>query len=150
MPLFAYFTRVGLGLLALLLVLNSMLEAEKSEAERAVPAVETRAAEAQSTRRVQAVEWRGPILSLQRSEATNYGLPVASYASLEQRQQLSTDEPEPSSVPKVKFKRKSEKARVPTRREKARVPTRRQEPSAYASYARDTSYLSAVDRHAPR
>ena len=141
MPLFAYFTRVGLGLLALLLVLNSMLEAEKSEAERAVPAVETPAAEAQSTRRVQAVEWRGPILSLQRSEATNYRLPVASYASLEQRQQLSTDEPEPSSVPKVKFKRKSEKARV---------PTRRQEPSAYSSYARDTSYLSAVDRHAPR
>jgi hypothetical protein len=91
MPLFAYFTRVGLGLLALLLVLNSMLEAEKSEAERAVPAVETPAAEAQSTRRVQAVEWRGPILSLQRSEATNYRLPVASYASLEQRQQLSTE-----------------------------------------------------------
>jgi hypothetical protein len=145
MPLFAYFTRVGLGLLALLLVLNSMLEAEKSEAERAVPAVETPSVKEQST-----VERRGPILSLQRSEATNYGLPVASYASLEQRQQLSMDEPKPSSVPKVKFKRKSEKARVPTRREKARVPTRRQEPSAYASYARDTSYLSAVDRHAPR
>ena len=136
MPVFVYFTRVGLGLLALLLVLNSMLEAEKSEAERAVPAVETPSVKEQST-----VERRGPILSLQRSEATNYRLPVASYASFEQRQQLSTDEPKPSSVPKVKFKRKSEKARV---------PTRRQEPSAYASYARDTSYLSAVDRHAPR
>ena len=57
------------------------------------------------------------------------------------RIQLSTDEPEPSSVAKVKVKRRSAKARV---------PTRRQEPSAYASYARDTSYLSAVDRHAPR
>jgi hypothetical protein len=141
MPLFAYFTRVGLGLLALLLVLNSMLEAEKSEAERAVPAVETPAAEAQSTRRVHAVERRGPVLSMQRSAATNYRLPVASEASREQSQQLSTDESEPSSVPKVKVKRKSAQARV---------PTKRQEPSTYSNYARDTSYVSAVDRHAPR
>jgi len=141
MPLFAYSTRVGLGLLALLLVLNSMLEAEKSEAERAVPAVETPSVKEQSTRRVQAVERRGPILSHLRSEATNYGLPVASYASLEQRQQLSTDEPKPSSVTKVKPKRKSAKAHVTIRRYK---------PSAYSSYARDTSYFSAVDRHAPR
>src|SRR5262245_34577274 len=141
MPLFAYFTRVGLGLLALLLVLNSMLEAEKSDAEHAVPAVETPVAEAQSTRRAQAIDWRDPILSVQRSAATNYRMPVASDASLKRSQQLSTDEPEPSSVPKVNVRRKSAKVRV---------PTRRQEPSAYSSYARDTSYLSAVDRHAPR
>jgi len=144
MPLFAYFTRVGLTLLALLLVLNSMLEAENSEVERAVPAGQISVVETQSTTRVQAVERRGPILSLQRSEATNYRLPVPSYASLKQSQQLNTDEPEPSSVPKVKFKGKSEKARA---------PTRRQEPSAHSSYARDMSYmsyLSAVDRHAPR
>ena len=88
MPLFAYFTRVGLGLLALLLVLNSMVEAEKPEAERPVAAVETPAVEAQSTRRVRAAGWRGPILSLQRSAATNYRKPVASYPSLEQSQQL--------------------------------------------------------------
>jgi hypothetical protein len=62
MPLFAYFIRGGLVLPALLLVLNCMLEAVKPEAGRAAAAIEAPAVEAQSTSRVRAVDWRGPML----------------------------------------------------------------------------------------
>jgi hypothetical protein len=134
MPLFAYFTRVGLVLLALLLALNFMLEPRKPEPDPAGAAIET-FRRAQSTTGSAHPDSANSEFEPRRSETANYRAP-------EERQQPSTDYGEPAPVTKVPPESKSAKTKV---------RTRRSEPLAYSSYARDTSYFSAAeDRHAPR
>ena len=136
MPLFAYFTRVGLALLALLLVLNFMLEPKKPEPNSSVAAFETVLRAQATTGSAHPSGAASSDFEPQRSEATNYRL-------AEQGQQVSTDDAEPIPVARVQPKRKSERAKV------SKVK-RQFEPSAYSSYARGASYLSAAEnRHTP-
>jgi hypothetical protein len=138
MPLFAYFTRVGLALLALLLVLNSMVEPNEPKPEPAVAAIETYRARSTtgSAHQSEARNWN---FVLHRSKSANYRLPDPT-----QEQQGSTDDTAPTAVRQVEPKSRPEKATV------RKVRTRQFEPSAYSSYARATSYVSAAEsRHAP-
>jgi hypothetical protein len=135
MPLFAYFTRAGLALLALLLVLNFMVERNEPKPDPAAAAIETYRARSTtgSAHQSEAASWN---FVLRRSEAANYRLPDP-----EQEQQGSTDDTPPiTAQPKGS----------PKKTTVSKVRTRQFEPSADSSYARVTSYVSAAEnRHAP-
>jgi hypothetical protein len=137
MPLFAYFTRVGAALLALLLFLNFMLEPSKQNPKP------TAAAIANSTPKLMTGSALGtePASEAQPqlSAATNFRQPV-------QIQQLSTGEVERKSVPQAEPKSKTAKTRV---RAQEITSARRYDRSAYSSYARDASYFAAKSRHGP-
>jgi hypothetical protein len=136
MPLFAYFIRVGLSLLALLLVLNFMLEPKKPEPDPSVVTFETVVRARATTGSAHPSGAASSDFEPRRSEATNYRLP-------EQGQQVTPHDAEPIPVTGVQPKGKSERTKV------SKVK-RQVEPSAYSSIARGTSYLSAAEnRHAP-
>jgi len=137
MPLFAYFTRVGAALLALLLFLNFMLEPRKPHPEPAAAAIANsppKLTTGSALRTAPASEAQPQL-----SAATNFGRP-------EQIRQLSTGEVEPKSVPQAEPKSKTARTRV---RAQHITAARRNDRSAYSSYARDASYFAAESRHRP-
>jgi hypothetical protein len=142
MPLFAYFTRVGAALLALLLLLNVML---KPDPEPAAAGIANSTAKPRMT--TGSAQPNGTAVRTARGEAQPQASEAANWRQPEQIEQLSTGRAERKSVTQAEPKSKTAKTRV---RAQNITAARRHDRSAYSSYARDDWYFSAERRHAPQ